>query len=280
MKKITAEEKQMSDHIFMETLGKVSLGFDPAVLKILDDPESTDAQRESIKKMVSQEIVARLMNLSNSAYLGNIRQGKAASFAATLLRLGAIYVKIFMLGFNLMALAGDERSKAVLAKSFSAAILGKILAEQLNWRRESAQQVEICCLFLEIGKVLMYLYERNSGETLPDDFIKRCHWLLALKIIDNFELPEYITDAVSCVFDETSLRFTHNALSLEGVVLTVYATVHYMFSREQHLIVRSPMPDARDVFVRTPGKAIHEYFQSLGLSEDYLQIIIEEPPPA
>jgi hypothetical protein len=278
MQTITEEDRQKTDYIFAETLEKVSLGFDPAVLKILDDPESSDEEREAIKKDISQEIVVRLMSLADSAYLGNIRQGKAASFAATILRLGAIYVKIFMIGFALLDLARDERSKAVLAKSFAAAVFGKLLAEQLKWRRESAQQVEICCLFLETGKVLMHLYERTTGEALPDDFIERCHWLLALKIAEKFELPAYIGEAFSCIFDETSLGFTRNTLSVEGVVMTAYATVHYIFSREHRLIVRSPMPDARDVFVHTPGKAIHDYLRSLGLSEDYLQIMIEESP--
>jgi hypothetical protein len=278
MQKITEEDRQKADLIFEETLGKVSLGFDAAVLKILDDPESSDEERESIKSKISQEIVMRLVNLADSAYMGKISRGKATSFTATVLRLGTVYVKIFMIGFALLALAKDKRSKDVLAKSFSAAIFGKLLAEQLSWRRESAQQVEICCLFLEIGKVLMFLYERSTGETLPDDFIERCHWLLALKIADKFGLPEYIGEAFSCVFDETSLSFTHNTLSIEGVVMTAYATVHYIFSPEHRLIVRSPMPDARDVFAYTPGKAIHDYLGSLGLSDDYLKIAIEEPP--
>jgi len=278
MQTITEEDRQKADHIFVETLGKVSLSFDPTILKILDDPESSDEEREAIKNKIGREIVMRLMNLADSAYMGNIRHGKAVSFAATVLRLGAIYVKIFIMGFALLALARDERSKAVLAKSFAAAIFGKLLAEQLNWRRESAQQVEICCLFLEIGKVLMHLYERNTGEVLPDDFIERCHWLLALKIAEKFELPEYIGKAFSCVFDETSLSFTRNTLSVEGAVMTAYATVHHIFSREHRLIIRSPMPDSMDVFAYTPGKAIHDYLRSLGLDDDYLQIIIEEPP--
>ena len=278
MQTITEEDRQKADLIFAETLGKVTLGFDPAVLKILDDPESSDEDREAIKNKIGQEIVMRLMGLADSAYLGNIRHGKAASFAATVLRLGTIYVKIFMIGFALLALARDERSKAVLAKSFSAAIFGKLLAEQLNWRQESAQQAEICCLFLEIGKVLMHLYERTTGEALPDDFIERCHWLLALKIAEKFELPEYIGEAFTCVFDETSLSFTRNTLSVEGVVMTAYATIDYIFSREHRLIIRSPMPDARDVFAYTPGKAIYDYFRSLGLGEHYLQIMTEEPP--
>jgi hypothetical protein len=279
MQNITEEDRQKADLIFAETLGKISLGFDPAVLKVLDDPESSDEEREAIKNKIGQEIIMRLMNLADSAYLGNIRQGKATSFAATVLRLGAIYVKIFMIGFALLALAKDDRSKAVLAKSFAAAIFGKLLAEQLNWRRESAQQVEICCLFLETGKVLLYLYEKTTGEILPDDFIERCHWLLALKITEKYELPAYIAKTFSCIFEETSLGFTHNTLSVEGVVMTAYATVHYIFSREQRLILRSPIPDARDVFVHTPGKAIHDYLRSLGLGKDYLQIMIEEPPP-
>lgn len=278
MQNITEEERQKADLIFAETLGKISLGFDPAVLKILDDPESSDEEREAIKNKIGQEIIMRLMSLADSAYLGNIRHGKATSFAATVLRLGAVYVKIFMIGFALLALAKDDRSKAVLAKSFAAAIFGKLLAEQLNWRREAAQQVEICCLFMETGKILMHLYEKTAGETLPDAFIERCHWLLALKITEMYELPAYIGKTFFCIFEERSLGFTHNTLSLEGVVMTAYATVNYIFSREQRLIVRSPMPDVRDVFIHTPGKAIHDYLRSLGLGEDYLQIMIEEPP--
>jgi HD-like signal output (HDOD) protein len=140
MQPFTEEERQKADIIFNETLGKVSLGFDPGILKVLDDPESSEKEREEIKQKLSQEIVAHLMQLANSAYLGKITVGKLASFAAVILRLGTIYVKIFIIGFALFSLAKDERSKTLLAKSFSAAIVGKLLAEQLNWQKEYVQQ--------------------------------------------------------------------------------------------------------------------------------------------
>ena len=277
MLKITEEDRQKADAIFEATLGKVNLGFDPAVMHILDNPESSEEEREGIKKEISQEIVIRLMDLASSAFLGNIGRGKAASFAATVLRLGTTYVKIFIMGFALLALVKDERSKLALAKSFSAAIFGKLLAEQMNWRRESAQQVEICCLFSEIGKVMMYLYEVKAGELLPEDFIERCHWLLALKTTERFELPDYIKRAFSYVFEKNSLRFSHSSLSVEGVVMVAYATVNHIFSREHRLAICSPMPDAREVFAYTPGKAILNYLRSLGLSEAYLRITTEIP---
>ncbi|MFH1081630.1 MAG: hypothetical protein V1766_15450 [Pseudomonadota bacterium] len=94
MQTISGEDRQKVDYIFAETLGKVSLGFDPAGLKILDDPESSYEKREATKKKIAQEIVMRLISLADSAYLGNIRYGKAASSAATTLRLGTVYVKI------------------------------------------------------------------------------------------------------------------------------------------------------------------------------------------
>jgi len=276
MHPFTEEERQRADIIFDETLGKVSLGFDPEVLKILDDPESSEKEREEIKKKISQEIAAHLMQLANSAYLGKISVGKIASFATVILRLGTIYVKIFIIGFGLLALAKDERSKTLLAKGFSAAVVGKLLAEQLNWQKEYVQQVEICCLFSEIGKVLLFLYEKMQGEPLSADFIERFHLLMALKIAEKFELPEYIGQSISCVFGDTSLNYTHHSLSTEGAVMMAYATVNYIFSREHCLVIRSPMPNSTDVFASTPGKAIYNYLSSLALSNGYLRIIREK----
>jgi hypothetical protein len=276
MQPFTEEERQRADIIFNETLGKVSLGFDPGILKVLDDPESSEKDREEIKQKLSQEIVAHLMQLANSAYLGKITVGKLASFAAVILRLGTIYVKIFITGFGLLALAKDERSKTILAKSFSAAVVGKLLAEQMNWQKEYVQQVEVCCLFSEIGKVLLYLYEKMQDEPLSADFIERYHLLMALKIAEKFELPEYIGKSISCVFGETSLNYTHHSLSTEGVVMMAYATVNYIFSRERCLVVRSPMPNSTDAFASTPGKAIYDYLSALALSSGYLRIIPEK----
>jgi len=276
MQPISDEERQKIELIYEETLGKVNLGFDPSVLEVLDNAESSEKEREEIKEKVSQEIVGRLFSLSDSAYLGKISRGKAESFAAIIMRLGTVYVKIFIISFALLALAKDERSKLVLAKSFSAAIIGKLIAEQLNWQRESAQRVEICCLFSEVGKVLIHLHEKKTEESVPDDFVERCHWLLALKIAERFDLPEYIRESFSYVFGETSLRFTHNSLSIAGVVMLAYATVSHIFSRERRCVISSPMPDAKDLFAYTPGKVIYNYLWSLGLSDDYLQIIVEK----
>ena len=276
MHPFTEEERQKADVIFDETMGKVSLGFDPEVLKILDDPESSEKEREEIKKKISEEIAAHLLQLGNSAYLGKISAGKIASFATVILRLGTLYVKIFIIAFALLALAKDERSKTLLAKSFSAAAVGKLLAEQLNWQKEYVQQVEICCLFSEIGKVLLFLYEKMQDEPLAADFIERYHLLIALKIAQKFELPEYIGQSLSYVFEETSLTYSHDSLSTEGAVMMAYATVNYIFSREQCLIIRSPMPNSTDVFSLTPGRAIYNYLSSLALSNGYLRIIREK----
>jgi len=276
MHPFTEKERQKAGIIFDETLGKVSLGFDPAILKVLDDPESSEQEREEIKQKLSQEIVAHLMQLANSAYLGKITAGKIASFATVILRLGTIYVKIFIISFALLALAKDVRSKTILAKSFSAAVVGKLLAEQLNWKKEYVQQVEVCCLFSEIGKILLFLYENMQDAPLPANFIERYHLLMAQKIAERFELPEYVGKTASCVFGETSLNYTHNSLSTEGAVMMAYATVNYIFSREHCLVIRSPMPDASDVFALTPGKAIYNYLSSLSMSNSYLRIIAEK----
>jgi hypothetical protein len=276
MRPFTDEERQKADIIFDETMGTVSLGFDPEVLKILDDPESSEKEREEIKKKISLEIAAHLIQLANSAYLGKISAGKIASFASIILRLGTLYVKIFIIAFALLALAKDERSKTLLAKSFSAAVVGKLLAEQLNWQKEYVQQVEISCLFSEIGKVLLFLYEKMQEEPLSADFIERYHLLMALKIAEKFELPDYIGQSLTCVFEETSLTYSYSSLSTEGAVMMAYATVNYIFSREHCLVVHSPMPHSTDAFSSTPGKAIYNYLSSLALSNGYLRIITEK----
>jgi hypothetical protein len=277
MHPFTEEEIQKADIIFNDIMGKVTLGFDPTVLKILDDPESSEQDREEIKNKISQEIAAHLMQLANSAYLGKISLGKTASFATAILRLGTIYVKILIIAFSFLALAKDDRSKILLAKSFSAAIVGKLLAEQLNWQKEYVQQVEICCLFSEIGKVLLYLYEATQDEPLSADFIERYHLLMSLKIAEKFELPEYIGKSISCIFGDTSLNYMQNSLSTEGVVIMAYATVNYIFSREHRLTIRSPMPPPTDVFAYTPGKAIYNYLSSLALSSNFLKIFTDQP---
>jgi len=275
MNTYTEEEKQQADIIFNETLGKVNLGFDPEILNVLDDPESSEQQRDDIKKKLSQDIVAHLILLANSAYLGNITAGKAATFAAVIMRLGTIYIKIFIIGFGLLALAKDERSRALLAKSFSAAVVGKLLAEQLNWNKEYVQRVEVCCLFLEIGKILLFLYENMQETTLAADFIDRYHLFMAQKIVEKFKLPDYIGRSVFCVFGDTSLNYNHNSMSTEGAVMMAYATVNYIFSREHRLVVRSPMPSAVDDLGLTPGKAIYNYLTALSMSSSYLKIVAE-----
>lgn len=276
MQPFTEEERQKADIIFDETLGKVSLGFDPDVLRILDDPESSEKEREEIKEKISQEIAGHLMQLANSAYFGKISLGKVASFAAVILRLGTIYVKIFIISFGLLALAKDEKSRTLLAQGFAAAVVGKLLAEHLNWQKEYTQQVEVCCLFSGIGKVLLNLYEKMQEEPLSDEFIERFHMLMALKIAEKFELPEYIGKSITSVFGDTSLNYLHESLSTEGAVMMAYATVNYIFSREHCLIVRSPMPNPRDGFALTPGKAIFNYLSSLSMSSGYLRIIPEK----
>jgi len=272
MREITIEEKDEINRVFEEVIKDIDLGFDPDVLKILDNPEASESQRQEIVKKVNPEIIARLISLASSAYMGNISRGKVATFVKAIERLGNIYVKVFVICFSLLILAKDEKSKSILVEGFLAAAVGKLLAEQLGRAKESIQEIEIACLLMRVGTVLMYLHEKNSSEVLPEYFIARCHWAMTMKFVEKFELPEIIGDIVYKIFGQNCLDYGEKAISNAGIIMMAFATIRHIVSLDGHLVVSSPMPEPGDELAFTPGNAISKYMRSIGLSQ-YLEIL-------
>ena len=280
MHPFTEEERQKADLIFEETIGKVSLGFDPDVLKILDDPESTEKEREEIKKKISQEI-CRTSHTAGKLGLSRENQyWKDSLICHGDFTAGNDLRKNFYHRLRPFGLSQGGASENPVGKKF----FSRCCRKAPGRKDELAERIcstsgDLLPFLRRSAKSSSSLYENMQDETFTDGFYRTIPLLMALKIAEKFELPEYIGKSISSVFGDTSLNYTHDSLSTEGAVMMAYSTVNHIFARERCLVVRSPMPAATDIFAKTPGKAIYSYLSSLALSSGYLRIIPEESKP-
>jgi hypothetical protein len=272
MMEIANKEIDLVSRIFEEIMRDINLGFEPEVLAILENPETSKTERHEMVKKVSQEIITHLLNLASSAYLGNISRGKVVSFDDVIMRLGTVYIKAFILSFSLLALTNDEKIKIVLVKGFLVAVLSKLLAEELGKTEEAIREIEVACLLMGVGRVFMHLYEKKFSEVFSENFIERCHWLIALKFFEKFNLPEAIKEVINQVFGRNCLDFNKKTVSGAGIIMLAYATVDRSVSLEGRLVISSPMPELGDDLVRTPGNVIFRYMQSIKMDQ-YLKIL-------
>ncbi len=142
--------------IYEKIISTLNLGFDPSVLIVLDNEDAHQQEIERIKFRIKENIVARLMARANSVVLfGKIKAGDASSFTKVVLRMGMKTAKIYILALALFLL--DPALEPLAAKSFSRAILGRLLAEELGFKSTMAERVEMGGLLLEIGRIPMIL---------------------------------------------------------------------------------------------------------------------------
>ena len=120
----------------------LSLGFDPSVLLVLDNEDADQQDIEHLKFKISEQIVSRMMGRANSVVLfGKVKPGDAGSFTKVILRLGMKPAKIYILALALFLV--DPALEPLAGRSFSRAILGRILAEELGFRSTAVERVEM-----------------------------------------------------------------------------------------------------------------------------------------
>jgi hypothetical protein len=268
---ITFEEKEdleILTEIEETVIKKINLGFDPRVLEILDREDATKNQIESLKEMISKEIVIRLFSLGNSIYYGRLRAGKFSSFSEIILRLGMDPSKIYILSLSLFFMNPDREFISLAARSFIISILGKILAVQMGLKDEDVKKVELGGLFLKVGKVFMLLYERQRGEPLDEGFISRCYPYLGLKMIERFKLPDFLNEVLSAPV----CSFTENSFSVRGMVQLAHTVVDKGFKKYGKFVIQSPMPDREGLVTSTLGSIMAAQLEAVGLGA-YLEII-------
>jgi HD-GYP domain-containing protein (c-di-GMP phosphodiesterase class II) len=265
MESLIAELKQevaepdlarLSD-IYEKVIEKLILGFDPSVLLVLDNEDAHQTEIERLKFRIKEQIVARLMARANSVVMfGKIKSGDASSFAKVVLRMGMKTAKIYILALALFLL--DPALEPLAAKSFSRAILGRILAEELGFKSTAVERVEMGSLLLEIGRIPAILYEIQESTSLDESFVSKWHPLLGLSLLRKYELPDYLEETLL----HNHFSFLHRSLSPLAVIDLADLVVRQSFAKHGKLIVESPLPDA--TIDSTLGSNILDQFSAIG----------------
>jgi len=253
----------------------LDLGFDPQILKVLDDMEADKREIEAIKEKISEATLIRLLGIANSVYYGRLRKGNISTFGEAVLRLGMEYTKSLIISLTLFNLTRDKEVEVIAARGFATSVLGGILAKNLGFNNEDVKKIELAGLFLEIGKIIILLYQekgQREGEgkefyELDETFLELYHSFLALKIILKFELPEFLSEMIDISF----LTFKANSLSLSGIVYLAYSLVVDSFRKFNKLVMQSPMPDKYGILTWSYGAMVEEQFRAVGMGS-YLEI--------
>jgi len=251
-----ADRARLAD-IYEKVIENLNLGFDPSVLIVLDNEDAHQQEIERIKFKIKENIVARLMARANSVVMfGKIKSGDASSFTKVVLRMGMKTAKIYILALALFLL--DPALEPLAAKSFSRAILGRILAEELGFKSTAVERVEMGSLLLEIGRIPAILYEIQESTSLDENFVSTWHPLLGLALLRKYELPDYLEETLL----HNHFSFLHRSLSPLAVIDLADLVVRQSFSKHGKLIVESPLPDA--TIDSTLGSSILDQFSSIG----------------
>jgi hypothetical protein len=262
-----------------KVLDKFNFGFNPDAITLLNDPNVSQREIEGIKGMISSEVLAKIMDIANSAYFGTLKKGKVTTFYDAVMHLGMKHTELLILYFSLFLLAKDREMELIMAKSFARYVLGGyIYAKEFGLNNDATYKIELGCLFMDIGKIIIHLYRKKftadyDSFGLDEPFIEKHHTDLGFKVCERLNIPE---EMMRMVFHR---YFTLDAkhIALSGIMKTVYCLVESLF-RENHgkLVLTSPMPDANERLTHSLGVVIQELFSAVGLS-GYLEII-DIPP--
>ncbi|MFA5183269.1 MAG: HDOD domain-containing protein [Syntrophales bacterium] len=249
------------------------LGFDPAILFVLDDVEIGQSEIENMKSKLGTDVFTYLFNIANSAFHGSLKMGPVKHFFDVVNRLGTQYTKVLILLFAMHRLArGNHDAEIIYAKSFSAAVLGRIMARGFGFRDDGARKVELACLLASIGYLMMTVYRSRYSAAYyiaSDDFIEQNHLYLTERIIRRFQLPEYLYEMImnSCFI------LDRMGIALPTVVKLAVSAVDWSFQNSDNkLVFRSPYVSLEDRFAPSLAGIIEEQFAAAGLKQ-YLVIL-------
>lgn len=256
-REVPEPDRALLSDIYEKVIEKLSLGFDPSVLVVLDNEDAHQADIERLKFKIKEQIVARLLGRANSVIMfGKVKSGDANSFTKVVMRMGMKPAKIYILALGLFLL--DPALEPLAGRSFSRAILGRILAEELGFKSTAVERVEMGALLQDIGRIPAILYEIRESTTLDEDFVSAWHPLLGLALLRKYEMPGYLEETL--LHDHFS--FLHRSLSPLAVIDLADLVVKKSFAKHGKLVVESPLPDA--TIESTLGSSILDQFSSIG----------------
>ena len=251
------------------------LGFDPTILYVLDDVEIGQREIENLKSNLGTDVFTYLFNIANSAFHGSLRMGPVKHFYDVVNRLGTQYTKVLILMFAMHRLArGNHDAEIIYAKSFSASVMGRIMARGFGFRDDGARQVELACLLANVGALMMTVYRSRYSAAYyiaSDEFIEQNHPYLTERIMRRFQLPEYLYEMIltNCfILDRIGI-------ALPTVVKLAISAVDWSFlTLNNKLVFRSPYTSLEDRFAPSLAAIVEEQFAAAGLKK-YLVVIAE-----
>jgi hypothetical protein len=262
------------DIIEEKMIDKVTLGFSPEVLGILDNVEASNYEIELLKARIGNEILMRVFNIANSAYYGSLRKGSIYTFYEVVTRLGMNHTKALIIILALQILARDDKEvELIFARSFASSVMGKLLSQQFGMREDNAKKVELGGLFSEIGKMIIVLYRKlhaPDDKRIDDEFVNKYHPYLAERIVDKFALPDYLKQMI---FSE-SLVVEENYITVSGMVQIAISIVSSSFNKYHNRLVIESLPTSVMSHDESISLAtiIEDQFNAVNLGK-YLRII-------
>ena len=251
------------------------LGFDPSVLAVLDDVEVGQQEIENLKTNLGPDIFTYLFNIANSAYHGSLKMGPVKHFFDVVNRIGMQYTKVLILLYAMhRIIRGDRDAEIIFAKSFSASVMGRMMARGFGFRDDGARQVELACLLESIGALMMTVYRNHyqcADSELSDQVIKQNYLYLTERIIRRFQLPDYLHEMTMT----PCFKLESTGIGLTTVVKLAIAAVEWSFQVfDNKLIFRSPYPSMEDRFAPCLAGMIEDQFAAADLKK-YLLILHE-----
>lgn len=247
--------------------GEGHFGIDPRVLAILDDLDATKSEIAGIEKMMDEMIAIRLRKLASAAFRGMTGHGKPKTFNDVIASLGMRPAKNLIAAIALFSRLGAEH-KRLETGSFAVSLFAKIIAEQMGFERSAVEKAELGGLFLNLGRIVIAIYQSGARIDIDAAFVERHQRYLASKIIAQFNLPEFLEEMIQ----EDRLVLQQRSFSAGGIVYLAQALVEKAMDESGVIEIKSPMPDVRDNLEVTLGSLISEYFSQIGLGQ-FVKII-------
>ncbi len=199
--------------------------------------------------------------------------GKIAQFMSVVNHLGTRMTKSTAIFIALHSQASSEEMIKVLARCFATSKLSEMLAYKLALSDADRITVTLGALFIEIGKMMMLLYNANNEEPLDAEFIEQHYTEVNARIVEKFCLPEELLQIVP----HPPFRFVKKeTLALSSVVELACGVVATSFAKHGRLVIQSSLPDPEGVlYSSTVGSMLAEQFQVIGLGA-YLLVIPNE----
>lgn len=255
-----ASEEELAGRIEDYVLEEENFGIDPRVFAVLDDPDSSKAAIAGTEKMVDAKIALRLRSMAKSAYYGLPSRSRAVDFYDVILALGMQPAKVFIIAMALFSRL-DAAHKHLEVESFAIAVFARLIAEAMAMNDAARERAELGGLFLQLGRVIIAMYQSSRHAEIDPGFVERHHRRFALRIIEKFALPEFLAEMAA----EDRLVLARRSFGASGAVKLAQCLVQRVLQDYGVLEIKSPMPEVADNLDATPGSRISDYFQMIGL---------------